>query len=711
MTADSGASERARPIDLLHLVLLFATAGVTLGLVRAVAEVQAHGYPGLGYWRNVLLTAREATVGGASWGLGVGLVVALGRAVAGLVPEGGGRLFTLSGWVDFLEGSRGVLGPYLALGAAGFLFLVAVGTRYHVLTEKTVTAAARATLLACLVVALSRLLVRLLRRRSRALREGLVAGLYLGSGAGLALGILLPSLYVFDLFDPHWPLRGFLLALGLLVVFLLAWLQAARRSRSRGAAGAPGFFAGWLLLLVPPALSLAVSARPGDASASSSNVVVIGIDTLRHDHAPLNGPGPTGRDLTPNLRRAASRGVVFENAISQAPWTMPAFASILTGEYPHEHGALSMSGYLRDGELTLAEVLREAGYSTGAVISHAFVNADHGFAQGFDLFDEDNDHGHVGTSSAGITDDGLDFLDATGDRPFFLFLHYFDPHYEYQNHKDWTFADDYSGWLLNQPMDLMNVLKKRHLLEEPDVQYLRDLYAEEIAYTDHEIGRFLEGLRDRGLQERTLLVVVADHGEEFLERGWLGHTTSLYEELVHVPLAIVPPEPPGASGAQGTAVRVAETVETRSVFGTVLEVAGVGAPGGGRPPSLASYLGRKGGSGSGPPEVPDGGRAAFSTVWLPDATLSLGLRVRLSSIRTDRWKLVLDYTRGRVQLFDLEEDPAESRDVSSEEKETFGELFRRLQAWAKEVGIEDAEAPVRTPSPELRRKLEALGYL
>lgn len=327
----------------------------------------------------------------------------------------------------------------------------------------------------------------------------------------------------------------------------LSMAQRAGTGRRSGPGGVT-----WGLALPLVALPLvwigAWIVPPSRAATHPSNVLLIGIDTLRWDDTAL-GATPAERDLTPQLRRLAQRGTVFTRAISQAPWTMPAFASVMTGEYPREHGAISLTGLLRDSETTIAEVLREAGYTTGAVVSHMFVDARHGFGQGFDGFDQANVLGERAVTSRAVTDHAISFLARHRDERSFLFVHYFDPHFMYRDHPDLAYADDYQGWLRKFSLSSIDFLRdRRHHLAAADVQYLRDLYDEEIRYTDEQIGRLLGFMQRSGLQRNTIIIVVADHGEEFLEHGWLGHTISLHDEVIHVPMLLVQPAGDGDAG-------------------------------------------------------------------------------------------------------------------------------------------------------------------
>ncbi|MFQ5718237.1 MAG: sulfatase [Acidobacteriota bacterium] len=435
--------------------------------------------------------------------------------------------------------------------------------------------------------------------------------------------------------------------------------------------------------LIPPAT---VFARP-------VNVLVVGIDTLRYDHTSLS-PDPA-HETTPHLAALAGRGTVFRTAISQAPWTMPAFASIMTGRYPREHGAVSLSGYLRPGEVTLAERLREAGYETKGIVSHIYVNAAHGFAQGFNAYDENNVLGHHEITSRNVTDRAIIFLKGIQGRPFFLFTHYFDPHYEYRDHESVHFADRYTGWLAGQQLDIGGLRDRRHELSREDLNYLRDLYDEEITYTDAEIGRLLDYLRTSGLEQKTIVVVVGDHGEEFMERGWLGHTTSLHREQIHVPLVIALP-----AGTQQVPT-VSAPVETRAILPTVLDYLVSSDSAGLADGSLLPLMTGNSTASKEP--------AVFSEVWLPDAGIEK--RVRMSGVRTRRWKFVRDLTRGEERLFDLDADPGERLNLMDEQPEQGAKLRALLDAWSDQMPGDSSQSTTRAMTREEVEMLRSLGYV
>jgi arylsulfatase A-like enzyme len=432
------------------------------------------------------------------------------------------------------------------------------------------------------------------------------------------------------------------------------------------------------------------------AAQRGRNVIVIAVDTVRADRVSLLSERERSRDLTPNIRSLlAARGTVFTNAVSQAPWTLPAFASIFTGLYPEQHGAQHLDGKLSAGNLTLAELLGEAGYHTYGVVSGDYAGKAVGMDQGFQDFDESQIPAEI--SSEQVTDLALRFLERRHTGPFFLFAHYFDPHANYMDHPDIHFADSYAGWLRDEAQtqsQMQCVTMKRHLLGPSERTYVSDLYDEEIAYTDEHIGRLLRFLDEAQLWDSTLVVLVADHGEELLERGWIGHCVTLYDELVHVPLIIA--APPSAK----TAV-VERPVETRWLFPTILDFAGL------------SSASSRGSSRSLLADSP-GGDARSSTypVLRPgDLGTEGGKYVRLSCIVGDRWKLISDHITDRIMLFDRERDPGEVEDLSQKRPEVTARLEQSLAAWDTEVRQATSSQPSRQLDENELQQLRSLGYL
>jgi arylsulfatase A-like enzyme len=698
-----------RAVLALGAILVGAGLGVAVSLRWTVAQIWTNGYAGLGFRRTLWSAAQEASSRGALYGALVGASVAFAAGVALLLS--GERAGSLpSSLARALRERRNVLRAWLAICALGFAAIwgLLLGQGWLGRTD-----ALGVSLLVVLLCASVSFAARRTRARPAGARDAeAFCAAFLASAVLLFVGGFWINRRAAEQPIALQPvLANALLAVAALATFFVVRGRVARAERGRTLERALLAVIG-VLALAPLALAALAPwlARPTLQARSPRNVLLIGIDTLRADHATLSS-ADGGRELTPHLAALASRGTRFDAAVSQSPWTMPAFASILTGRYPHEHGAISLAGSLRPEEVTLAEVLREAGWATRAVVSHEYVDRWHGFAQGFERFDQRNVKGHEAITSADVTDAAIAELSQAGSQPLFLFVHYFDPHYEYRDHAAIAYADSYQGWLRGQ-LHFDNLVKNRQLVGPAELEFVKDLYAEEVAFTDREVGRLLEFVRAQGLEEDTLVAVVADHGEEFLDHGNFGHTTTLYEELVHVPLVIAGPGVPAGA-------RFGEPVETRALFGTLLELCGVDYAPRSRERSLLRAP-------EGSPEGAKGGAEAmaFSTVWLPDAKPEWGKRFELASLRVGPLKLIRDVTRGERMLFDLANDPREQHDLWQEihAGELDGaaivdlraraeEMSSLLDAWIEEMKARATGVPRHALSGAMEARLRALGYL
>lgn len=269
------------------------------------------------------------------------------------------------------------------------------------------------------------------------------------------------------------------------------------------------------------------------------NVLLIIIDTLRADHLGCYG---YDRNTSPNIDKLAENAVRFENAVSSAPWTTPSIASIMTAQYPARMGFRHDPVKIDDRFVTLAEIFKQNNYRTKGIISHTFLSSELKFDQGFDSYDEENARHRAHVSSESITDKAIAYLEKNKTAKHFLFLHYFDPHYDYILHDQYNFTPEYPGCYYSG-QSIFDLRACAPCMNRRDIEYVVGLHDSEIAYTDAHIGRLFKKLRELDLFESTLIILTADHGEEFLERGdnWIGHTRKLYQEMIHVPLIIKPP--------------------------------------------------------------------------------------------------------------------------------------------------------------------------
>jgi arylsulfatase A-like enzyme len=324
------------------------------------------------------------------------------------------------------------------------------------------------------------------------------------------------------------------------------------------------------------------------AAPGTPNVLVIVVDTLRADHVSFYGyPRPT----TPNLDRIAREGVVFDNAISTAPWTMPSHASMVTGRYPHEHGAVGEHG-LDDHLPTVAEAFRDRGFRTGGFSGNSFYFCRRaGFARGFlhfeDYFYSVGDILHrtiwgrivnhfIPTGvpaleevperqrAEQINERALRWIDRDRAHPFFVFLNYFDLHDPYLPEE--PFRSKFSR--TPNPGGLIDT--DYPTLSPDQLQSEVDAYDGAVNYVDEQIGRMFAELQKRGLDRNTIVVITGDHGEAFGEHNLVSHRNSLYRALIHVPLIYWEPVKIPAG------VRIDRPVTLASLPATVLDLAGAG---------------------------------------------------------------------------------------------------------------------------------------
>ncbi len=262
----------------------------------------------------------------------------------------------------------------------------------------------------------------------------------------------------------------------------------------------------------------------------AGDIVLISIDTLRADHLPVYG---YERDTAPNLTALAADGVVVEQFISHAPWTLPSHASMFTGLLPHEHGATDWKHRIRDSVPMFTESLRQRSYRTGAFVSGVYVSDKFGFDRGFDVFRFDETARAVRSVR-----DAAKWL-FSRRRPSFLFLHLFDTHHPYVPP-----PETYGRFGPATPKIVKAELSFAEFLDwaRVDPEYSRraaaDRYDELILHVDQVLGRFFARMKELGRYDSALIVVLSDHGEEFFDHGYWGHSNYLYEEMIRVPLIV-----------------------------------------------------------------------------------------------------------------------------------------------------------------------------
>jgi arylsulfatase A-like enzyme len=399
------------------------------------------------------------------------------------------------------------------------------------------------------------------------------------------------------------------------------------------------------------AISFLLAGCRGKFDSAHQDIVLIVVDTLRADHLGAYG---YDRGTTPRLDNLARQGTVFEAAWSTAPWTLPSVMSIMTSRYPSSHRVENDGLKLSADTPTLAETLKQAGYATGAFVSHVYVSAPFGFGRGFTTF-EDFDLSRPGYRlEAGmepradrVTDTALAWLDRQGHRPVFLFLHYFDPHWPYDPPERIRalYPDDYRGPLDAGYDSISKFQDPRVPLPDDYRGFLIDRYDGEIRFVDEQIGRLLDGLAASGRGPRSWVVVTADHGEEFKDHGSMGHGRRLYEEVVHVPLIVASASHSGAAPA----ARVAAPVSSIDLLPTIAALAGTAPPAGAQGTSLVPLL-----------DAADTAPPAERSL----VCETIRLNAHLKAVRRGPLKLIQSMDENRTELYDLATDPREARDLS-----------------------------------------------
>jgi arylsulfatase A-like enzyme len=287
----------------------------------------------------------------------------------------------------------------------------------------------------------------------------------------------------------------------------------------------------------------------GESVDDRPNVVLILIDTMRADHLGCYG---YSRDTSPCIDSLAENGTRYARVQAQSPWTLPAMTTIMTGlsHRSHRAGMWNDVFYGIDPSLPyMPVILNDEGYRTAAFFNVLFMSSDFGFHRGFDLFDCESSVEEITARNARVTvDETIEWIQENQcDGSFFLAVHFYDPHLTYDPEPPYNtlFTDHSYHGSFDQTWgskdDMFSVNSGQVALDSADLANLVNLYDGEVAFTDHEIGRLLQCIRSENLSEHTLVIVAADHGEEFLDHSGVGHGHTLYQELLNVPLVVSGP--------------------------------------------------------------------------------------------------------------------------------------------------------------------------
>jgi arylsulfatase A-like enzyme/tetratricopeptide (TPR) repeat protein len=397
-------------------------------------------------------------------------------------------------------------------------------------------------------------------------------------------------------------------------------------------------------------VTVACARTPPQTSSAPPNILLITIDTLRADRL--------GRGLTPSIDAVAARGTRFTNARATVPLTLPSHTSIMTGEWPPENGVrMNGTGGLAAEHPTIARVLKDGGYRTGAFVGAYVLDRRFGLADGFDVYDDHVDRDPSGAAvleaqrrGDAVVNAALGWLPSTDPRPFFVWIHLYDPHAPY----------------------------------DPPAQYLARAknvpYDGEVAFADAQVGRVLEWLTSSGQAGRTVIAIAGDHGEGLGDHGEMTHGMLAYDATLRVPLVVARPGMPAAT--------VDEAVSLVDLAGTLVELAQRPRPATMHARSLL--------------RAPNGPREIYAETEYPRQAGWHSLRVLVA----DRWKLIAS---SEPELYDLRDDPRETRNVASERAASVAGMRTRLQEMESKVAAASSTAaPV---APDVAERLRALGYV
>jgi arylsulfatase len=452
--------------------------------------------------------------------------------------------------------------------------------------------------------------------------------------------------------------------------------------------------------------------RAEPVAPRAPDIIFILIDTLRADRVGAFG---NRRGLTPFLDSLAARGTAFQRTYAQSSWTSPSIASLLTSRFVSQHGVVSPFSVLQDAENTLPEALQRSGYMTAGFVANDLMASAFGMAQGYDHYEafptQSSDTGLPMPVRAPVLNDAaLGWLGtnaAKGQksrRPYFVYLHYMEPHSPYAP------SPEAMKHVLGSPPwhDVKEVndtffMSMKGPVERRALQSIEDTYDAQVLTLDRQLAQFFETLESRGLLEHAAIVVTADHGEEFKEHGLMSHGNTLFNEVTHVPLVVVPPW----RSSRRDVWRVASVID---VAPTVLELAGVDRPVSFEGHSLRAELGDA--------RWRDTVLRRLRTPWSPDAGAALSelpqsiatpyRRHSRALVHGD--EKLLENVDGTDVFVELATDPGERALVKlpAERRKSLREVRDALTARTERNRFGERR---RELDPGTRDRLRALGYV
>jgi arylsulfatase A-like enzyme len=400
---------------------------------------------------------------------------------------------------------------------------------------------------------------------------------------------------------------------------------------------------------------------PNGVAKGDLNVVVITLDTTRADHLGAYGFQSIS---TPNIDALAEQGVRFETALTAVPLTVPAHASLYTGRFPFHHGVRDNDSVLSREETTLAEMLKQRGYQTGAFVGAYVLAASRGLNQGFDVYHDDFGSagqlpgpGALRRTANAVTDDAMAWIGHVGSRKFFAWLHFYDAHAPYQP------VEPYQSMYATRPYDA------------------------QVAFMDAQIGRLMEFLRQHGVLERTVVVVIGDHGEGLGDHRENRHGVFVYDSVIRVPLIVCTP----FSGLRGRIVD--DVVRSVDMLPTLLDLIGASSPAVDGTTLVPLMTGA----------VRSSDLEAYAESLYP---VRFGWS-DLHALRVGHFKVI---AAPRPELYDLQQDPFEDHNVFERDRAVADRMLARLREM-ESAGSEWSHQSHTSIDADTAAKLASLGYV
>ncbi len=538
--------------------------------------------------------------------------------------------------------------------------------------------------------------------------------------AGSMVVSVLALLVIYVWQQTYRPLTGagnvMLLAGFVLAALLVVWVVMRVGHRVH-----PGGFLGLLVVLVvlgplvwwvPPNKAKASLEKPSQASRSVKHVILLTVDTLRADALSCYNKNSAP---TPSFDRIARDSVIFTQAISPAPWTLPSFASMMTGLNQSIHRASKFAPQVPEVLPTLAEHLRDRGYLTGGIGLNRWLTSPTNMGKGFDdyrFYPPPSQGSTLGgkilqvaspstfkrsPSSLELTGKFCRWLEENAETDFFFWMHYLDPHSPYTPPEEYLPETEPAPGIGKEYRDT-NDARGGFLVSSADERkWIKELYLAEVRYVDDCVGTVLGTLDRLGIYDDAILVLAADHGEEFWEHDGVDHGSTLYDESIHVPLMIKLPR------GNSTVRRVTERVSTTSLMPTILDLCGIDYQ--------AEYLS----VGSLAPLLGPNPQAFEAAPIVSGATLFFDDR---QAVSTDGMKYIRSSITDREELYDLQRDPEEQNSIAASSPDRLEKMRAlaqkldkaddELRSHFETLGMDTSETE---PSAEMLRDLRSLGYV